>query len=774
MKRFVFCIFLLFIGIFLSSRASPVYAVPFNNVLSFDGEVGYVKFLNSPTNATDNFTVTAWIKPHALITNNNNIIGSPPVGPVGMIYYNGNDYGGWGLAVQDDGTGKLRLVGLYGGVVTVKLLNPGIPLQNDVWQHVALVRRGGDSYLYLNGKQSDTQYYTSPNVPMNNLSTVGAEMNSADFPRRFYSGLIDEVKIFNTGYSQEQIQTDYDNGRSGIAGDPSLTNLVGGWHFDDTGPFVSDYSPSGDTGRLTYAPWGYIVPQLVPGTSNVLTGSDFTTNTLLYVLNMNNVDSSFPGQTFLNPSSRIISYTGSSGREVDGLVKFDSSSLPSGAIINNLILYMVPQPLSGGPKVSIFGCPSYDEKTVTWNSFLSGLQLGCTNVGTFDFSTSSDRDINTTTVYPSWYIAPADHTADLFLSLPTYPTAVSIRAVYYMGTPTPTPNQPPVVNAIQSATINEGDTYSSSGSFTDPDSMGWNATVDYGDGSGTQPLTLSGTNFNLTHVYKDEGTYTVTVTVTDNQGATGTGTGAVTVHDVPPTVHTISTTATSVQVGNAVTASSTFSDPGVLDTHTASWNWGDGNTTAGTVTETNGSGSVSDTHTYTSAGVYTITLTVTDDDGMSAVSPPFQYVVVYDPSGGFLTSSGSYNSTAGWDKQNAQAAGDVKFGIDAKYNGGHLTIPIGQSKFTFKTGNIDFSSTSFQWLVVSGAEATVEGTGTINGSGGYTFLFSGIDGSQTGGQSLMRILITDSSNTTIYDTQPRDPSTAAPITPLTNGVIKVH
>ena len=53
---------------------------------------------------------------------------------------------------------------------------------------------------------------------------------------------------------------------------------------------------------------------------------------------------------------------------------------------------------------------------------------------------------------------------------------------------------------------------SSSGSFTDPGADTWTATVDYGDGSGVQALTLTDKTFNLSHTYADNGSYTVTVT----------------------------------------------------------------------------------------------------------------------------------------------------------------------------------------------------------------------------------------------------------------------
>src|SRR5262249_32202575 len=52
--------------------------------------------------------------------------------------------------------------------------------------------------------------------------------------------------------------------------------------------------------------------------------------------------------------------------------------------------------------------------------------------------------------------------------------------------------------------IPEGSTYVGSGTFVDPgpDSP-WTATVNYGDGTGDQPLTLNGSHFLLNHQYAD-------------------------------------------------------------------------------------------------------------------------------------------------------------------------------------------------------------------------------------------------------------------------------
>ncbi|WP_445475358.1 PKD domain-containing protein [Methanococcoides methylutens] len=90
-------------------------------------------------------------------------------------------------------------------------------------------------------------------------------------------------------------------------------------------------------------------------------------------------------------------------------------------------------------------------------------------------------------------------------------------------------NVAPDVYAGPDATINEGDTFDSSGSFTDPGDDTWTATVEYGDGSPGELLTLTGKTFSLSHVYAVGGVYTVQVTVEDDDGGVGTDTAQVTV-----------------------------------------------------------------------------------------------------------------------------------------------------------------------------------------------------------------------------------------------------
>src|SRR5205807_4378625 len=92
-------------------------------------------------------------------------------------------------------------------------------------------------------------------------------------------------------------------------------------------------------------------------------------------------------------------------------------------------------------------------------------------------------------------------------------------------------NVPPTVDSGRDARIHEGATLARSGSFTDPGIQDtWTATVDYGDGSGVQPLALNpAQRFTLRHKYDRAGVFPVTVTVQDDDTGVGTATFLVSV-----------------------------------------------------------------------------------------------------------------------------------------------------------------------------------------------------------------------------------------------------
>jgi hypothetical protein len=70
-------------------------------------------------------------------------------------------------------------------------------------------------------------------------------------------------------------------------------------------------------------------------------------------------------------------------------------------------------------------------------------------------------------------------------------------------------NVAPVVNVGADGSITAGQVFTRTGSFTDAGPAPWSATVNYGDGSGTQGLSLSGSSFTLSRTYGTAGSYTV-------------------------------------------------------------------------------------------------------------------------------------------------------------------------------------------------------------------------------------------------------------------------
>jgi REJ domain. len=267
----------------------------------------------------------------------------------------------------------------------------------------------------------------------------------------------------------------------------------------------------------------------------------------------------------------------------------------------------------------------------------------------------------------------------------------------------------------------------------------------------------------------DEGVFSATLTVTDTSDASDSDDATVTVGNASPEVTSFACPTEPQAVNTSVPLGGSFTDDGSNDTHTASYAWGDGHSSAGTVSETAGSGTVSGSHTYESAGIYTPELTVSDDDTGSDTEP-CRYVVVYDPSAGFVTGGGWIDSPAGAYVPDPAMTGKATFGFVSKYKKG-ATTPEGSTEFQFHAAGLNFKSTSYQWLVVGGSKATYKGWGTINGQGSYGFLLAALDGSP----DKFRIKIWDvGSGDVVYDNNLGGGDDADPAIALGGGSIVIH
>jgi HYR domain/Right handed beta helix region/PKD domain len=280
----------------------------------------------------------------------------------------------------------------------------------------------------------------------------------------------------------------------------------------------------------------------------------------------------------------------------------------------------------------------------------------------------------------------------------------------------------------------------------------------------------------LTDLYP-VGNTTINWVVTDTSGNTASCPQTVTVSNPAPSVSITSPASGALYVVNsAITFNATFAD-NAGDSHTAVWTL-DGLPQAGIVNET--AHTITASHTFTAAGVYAVTLTVVDDCGQTATTNQVggfdAFVVIYDPNAGFVTGGGWIDSPLGAYTPNPLLVGRANFGFVSKYQPG-ANVPDGQTEFQFKAGNLNFHSTSYDWLVVAGARAQYKGSGTINGAGNYAFMLTAIDGQINGGGGVdkFRIKIWDkNSGGLIYDNQLNAPDSADPSTALGGGSIVIH
>jgi len=262
--------------------------------------------------------------------------------------------------------------------------------------------------------------------------------------------------------------------------------------------------------------------------------------------------------------------------------------------------------------------------------------------------------------------------------------------------------------------------------------------------------------------------------VSDKDGGYSDYGQLVAVTNAAPVIASLTLPIIPVPMGTTVSLAGSFSDAWTDDGHTALVAWGDGSTSNGTVGAAVNPRTVSATHMYAAPGVYAVTLTVADDANAQD-SKLDQYVVVYDPSAGFVTGSGwiAYNA-ASCPVLCAGATGRGDFGFVAKYQKG-ATVPTGDTRFEFHAATLVFASVEYEWLVVAGKRAQFKGRGTINGAGDYGFLLTAVDDAT----DAFRIKIWDrSTNVVVFDNRMGSSDDSSDTTLLDkvsgNGSIVIH
>ncbi|HJW96941.1 MAG TPA: LamG domain-containing protein [archaeon] len=183
----------------------PVWtAGKIGNSLSFDGTNDYITVANESNfdfERTSSFSVSAWIK--TSVSNDRVIISKETAA---------SPYSGWAFYVQPSSV-RVHITNTWGSNYISKF--GGVDIDNNVWHHVAFTYIGSSLAsgvnIYIDGNLSNGAV-SSDTLSATILNDQAPQIGAYPSPGGFFSGLIDEVRIYNRALSQEEILSLYNSG----------------------------------------------------------------------------------------------------------------------------------------------------------------------------------------------------------------------------------------------------------------------------------------------------------------------------------------------------------------------------------------------------------------------------------------------------------------------------------------------------------------------------------------------------------------------------------
>ena len=336
-------------------------------------------------------------------------------------------------------------------------------------------------------------------------------------------------------------------------------------------------------------------------------------------------------------------------------------------------------------------------------------------------------------------------------------------------------NAPPRAGVPDAIAVDEGQTYALALSEPhDPSPIDTAAGFRYSYDCAGDGLfeVVDGTSPRHNCTYPDDGSILTRVRIADLGGAATVYTIRVTARNVTPTVSALSLPPGPFPIGKEVELSAEYADPGVLDAHSARWEWGDGCVSSGRVspdpeTEVGRTGSVTGTHAYLDPGLYVVQLLVSDCDGGVGASDPAE-VPVYDPAAAWAHGEATFTSPSGAYALNPAFSRQARLAFDGQYasDASAGVAPQGEIEFELVGGGMAFEAHELDWLVVAGTRVWIAGTGAINGVGRYGISVA-LDLGPDGGRVRIRVWDRENVGALIYDSQPGAALDAAPTITLT-------
>jgi len=164
--------------------------------------------------------------------------------------------------VLEKGTGNNFSV-FMGNNTTNTTVGSNFVVSADTWYHVAVTYDGTTAKIYVNGNLVKSQAVSGVSLA-NTVQEVTVGADSFGF---FSKALVDDVRVWNTARTAQEIRDNYDQQLTG-----SETNLQGYWRFDDdtSGTTIDDKTSNNRDGDLIES--RYVLDMTNPGSDGVATG----------------------------------------------------------------------------------------------------------------------------------------------------------------------------------------------------------------------------------------------------------------------------------------------------------------------------------------------------------------------------------------------------------------------------------------------------------------------------------------------------------------------
>ncbi|MDW3209881.1 MAG: DUF2341 domain-containing protein [Reichenbachiella sp.] len=182
-----------------TNNGTDVITGRFGNGRDFDGVGDFIELASFPDLQQD-FSITAWVNP----TNVN--AGSR------VFIDDDNNTQGYALSIGDPGSGRVRFYSRGTNPISVDG-GAGQAATAAAWNFVSGVadyNAGGSRIIYVNGQEAANVSHTSQMGVDVGSAAIGGETLSGETGNRF-TGIMDEVRVYNGLLSPERIQTEYNN-----------------------------------------------------------------------------------------------------------------------------------------------------------------------------------------------------------------------------------------------------------------------------------------------------------------------------------------------------------------------------------------------------------------------------------------------------------------------------------------------------------------------------------------------------------------------------------